>query len=152
MTFGQLLQGIINITGINAALNGFYRLPVLFLLLQGIIAGINAALKVQNKPALIVDRTEGYIGVLIDDLTTHKHTFSCEPSITIIMSIRASLNSKLLVNIPLAVSLLSALSGLRASLSSERLVDIPFQCCSQSSEQTCSYCRQNGGVYWCTYR
>lgn len=38
---------------------------------QGIIAGINAALKVQNKPALIVDRTEGYIGVLIDDLTTH---------------------------------------------------------------------------------
>jgi hypothetical protein len=35
-----LLQGIINITGINAALNGFYRLPVLFLLLQGIIAGI----------------------------------------------------------------------------------------------------------------
>ena len=66
-----LLQGIINITGINAALNGFYRLPVLFLLLQGIIAGINAALKVQNKPALIVDRTEGYIGVLIDDLTTH---------------------------------------------------------------------------------
>lgn len=37
---------------------------------QGLIAGINAALKVQNKPPLIVDRTEGYIGVLIDDLTT----------------------------------------------------------------------------------
>ncbi|XP_052072302.1 protein MTO1 homolog, mitochondrial-like [Mytilus californianus] len=37
---------------------------------QGLIAGINAALKVQNKPPMIVDRTEGYIGVLIDDLTT----------------------------------------------------------------------------------
>lgn len=34
------------------------------------MAGINAALKVQDKPPMIVDRTEGYIGVLIDDLTT----------------------------------------------------------------------------------
>ncbi|OWF53113.1 protein MTO1 homolog, mitochondrial-like [Mizuhopecten yessoensis] len=37
---------------------------------QGILAGINAALKVQNKPSLTIDRTEGYIGVLVDDLTT----------------------------------------------------------------------------------
>ena len=37
---------------------------------QGLIAGINAALKSQNKPPFTVDRTEGYIGVLIDDLTT----------------------------------------------------------------------------------
>ncbi|KAK3606500.1 hypothetical protein CHS0354_041451 [Potamilus streckersoni] len=37
---------------------------------QGIIAGINAALKAQEKPPFIVDRTEAYIGVLIDDLTT----------------------------------------------------------------------------------
>jgi tRNA uridine 5-carboxymethylaminomethyl modification enzyme len=37
---------------------------------QGIIAGINAALKVQNKDPLILDRSEGYIGVLIDDLVT----------------------------------------------------------------------------------
>lgn len=37
---------------------------------QGIVAGINAAAKVQNKPAFVIDRTEGYIGVLIDDLTT----------------------------------------------------------------------------------
>lgn len=37
---------------------------------QGIIAGINAALKTKNKPPMTVDRTEGYIGVLIDDLTT----------------------------------------------------------------------------------
>ncbi|CAL1535465.1 unnamed protein product [Lymnaea stagnalis] len=38
---------------------------------QGIIAGINAACRVQGKPSLTVSRTEGYIGVLIDDLTTH---------------------------------------------------------------------------------
>jgi tRNA uridine 5-carboxymethylaminomethyl modification enzyme len=37
---------------------------------QGIIAGINAARKVQNKEALILDRSEAYIGVLIDDLVT----------------------------------------------------------------------------------
>ncbi|MCM8791529.1 MAG: tRNA uridine-5-carboxymethylaminomethyl(34) synthesis enzyme MnmG [Candidatus Omnitrophica bacterium] len=37
---------------------------------QGLIAGINAALKVKNKEALILDRTSSYIGVLIDDLTT----------------------------------------------------------------------------------
>ncbi|KAL3856831.1 hypothetical protein ACJMK2_011544 [Sinanodonta woodiana] len=37
---------------------------------QGIIAGINAALKAQEKSPFIVDRTEAYIGVLIDDLTT----------------------------------------------------------------------------------
>ncbi|KAF2072800.1 hypothetical protein CYY_005874 [Polysphondylium violaceum] len=37
---------------------------------QGIIAGINAGLAVQNKQPLIIDRSEGYIGVLIDDLVT----------------------------------------------------------------------------------
>jgi tRNA uridine 5-carboxymethylaminomethyl modification enzyme len=37
---------------------------------QGIIAGINAALKVKGKEALILDRSEAYIGVLIDDLVT----------------------------------------------------------------------------------
>lgn len=37
---------------------------------QGIIAGINAALKVQNKEPLILKRSDGYIGVLIDDLVT----------------------------------------------------------------------------------
>lgn len=38
--------------------------------LKGIIAGINSASKVQNKPAFTVSRADGYIGVLIDDLTT----------------------------------------------------------------------------------
>ncbi|KAJ8979992.1 hypothetical protein NQ317_016655 [Molorchus minor] len=37
---------------------------------QGIIAGINAAAKALNIPPLIISRTEGYIGVMIDDLTT----------------------------------------------------------------------------------
>lgn len=37
---------------------------------QGIVAGINAALKVQGKPELILKRSDGYIGVMIDDLVT----------------------------------------------------------------------------------
>jgi tRNA uridine 5-carboxymethylaminomethyl modification enzyme len=37
---------------------------------QGIMAGINAARKVQKKEPVILDRSEAYIGVLIDDLVT----------------------------------------------------------------------------------
>lgn len=37
---------------------------------QGIIAGINAALRVKKKEPFILDRSEAYIGVLIDDLVT----------------------------------------------------------------------------------
>ncbi len=37
---------------------------------QGIVAGINAAMKVQNREPLILDRSQAYIGVLIDDLVT----------------------------------------------------------------------------------
>lgn len=37
---------------------------------QGIIAGINAALNIKGKDSLILDRSEAYIGVLIDDLVT----------------------------------------------------------------------------------
>ncbi|MFA6752677.1 MAG: tRNA uridine-5-carboxymethylaminomethyl(34) synthesis enzyme MnmG [Bacilli bacterium] len=37
---------------------------------QGLIAGINASLKLQNKEPLILKRNESYIGVLIDDLVT----------------------------------------------------------------------------------
>jgi len=37
---------------------------------QGIIAGINAARKVLGKDMIILDRSQGYIGVLIDDLVT----------------------------------------------------------------------------------
>ena len=37
---------------------------------QGIVAGINAALKTTSKKEFIIDRSQGYIGVLIDDLVT----------------------------------------------------------------------------------
>ena len=37
---------------------------------QGLIAGINAAMEIKGKEPLILDRSEGYIGVLIDDLVT----------------------------------------------------------------------------------
>lgn len=37
---------------------------------QGLIAGINAALKIQGKDPLILTRSDAYIGVLIDDLVT----------------------------------------------------------------------------------
>jgi tRNA uridine 5-carboxymethylaminomethyl modification enzyme len=37
---------------------------------QGLLAGINAALKVKGEPPLILDRSQAYIGVLIDDLVT----------------------------------------------------------------------------------
>ena len=37
---------------------------------QGLMAGLNAAFKITGKPPLILDRSEAYIGVLIDDLVT----------------------------------------------------------------------------------
>ena len=37
---------------------------------QGLMAGINAVLKIQGKPAFVLNRTQAYIGVLIDDLVT----------------------------------------------------------------------------------
>ena len=37
---------------------------------QGLVAGINAAMYCLNKDYLVIDRSEGYIGVLIDDLVT----------------------------------------------------------------------------------
>ncbi len=41
---------------------------------QGIIAGINAARKLEGKEALVLKRSDGYIGVLIDDLVTKETT------------------------------------------------------------------------------
>lgn len=43
---------------------------------QGLIAGINAAMMILSKEAITIDRSEGYIGVLIDDLVTKE---SSEP-------------------------------------------------------------------------
>lgn len=41
---------------------------------QGLIAGINAAMKLLGREPLILDRSEAYIGVLIDDLVTKEST------------------------------------------------------------------------------
>jgi tRNA uridine 5-carboxymethylaminomethyl modification enzyme len=43
---------------------------------QGLMAGVNAALKISSKPAFVLDRAEAYIGVLIDDLV---HRGTSEP-------------------------------------------------------------------------
>src|SRR5262249_53546514 len=37
---------------------------------QGLIAGLNAALKLKGEPPLVLDRSQAYLGVLIDDLVT----------------------------------------------------------------------------------
>src|SRR5262245_49934750 len=37
---------------------------------QGLVAGINSALKIKQEPPLILDRSQAYIGVMIDDLVT----------------------------------------------------------------------------------
>lgn len=41
---------------------------------QGILAGINAGLKCQGKEQIVIDRSEGYLGVLVDDLVTKENT------------------------------------------------------------------------------
>ena len=41
---------------------------------QGLVAGINAAMKIKGEEPLILDRSESYIGVLIDDLVTKENT------------------------------------------------------------------------------
>ncbi|MBR5316593.1 MAG: tRNA uridine-5-carboxymethylaminomethyl(34) synthesis enzyme MnmG [Lachnospiraceae bacterium] len=40
---------------------------------QGLIAGINAAMEVLGKEQIVIDRSQGYIGVLIDDLVTKEN-------------------------------------------------------------------------------
>ncbi len=41
---------------------------------QGIMAGINSALKIKGKPPFILDRASAYLGVLVDDLITKEIT------------------------------------------------------------------------------
>ena len=41
---------------------------------QGFVAGVNAAMKILGKEPLVLDRSEAYIGVLIDDLVTKENT------------------------------------------------------------------------------
>ena len=41
---------------------------------QGFIAGVNAARKILGKREIIIERSEGYIGVLIDDIIKQEDT------------------------------------------------------------------------------
>ncbi len=40
---------------------------------QGFMAGVNAAMKIQGQEAVVLDRSQAYIGVLIDDLVTKEN-------------------------------------------------------------------------------
>ena len=40
---------------------------------QGLVAGINAAMQVLGREPLVMDRSESYIGTLIDDITIKEH-------------------------------------------------------------------------------
>ena len=63
----QILYFIFFFAGQVAGSNGYEEAAAL-----GLIAGINAALRAKGREMLVLDRTEAYIGVLVDDLTRKK--------------------------------------------------------------------------------